>query len=271
MDDCSDQTMTKIIWLSDPHFATSGDVQEHDPRVRITAAIDHINAHHSDAQFCVISGDLVNRGSAEDYRELAIHLAQLEMPVLPMMGNHDNREMLRNVLPMPPQSMAEFVQYRVETGDGLLLCLDTHKIGSDGGEFCEARASWLKSQLNEIADTPVYLFMHHPPMALGLPMQDTDCMENGAAFLDLIGAHNDVKYMFIGHVHRPISGTVRGIPFSTMRSVLYQAPAPDPAWDWNSFSPAKEAPAYGVLTLSNGDVNLQYIQFCEAERGGSFN
>ncbi len=50
-----------------------------------------------------------------------------------------------------------------------------------------------------------------------------------------------------------------------MRSVLYQAPAPRPEWDWESFHPSEEAPNIGVMTISNADVNLQYEQFCRFE------
>lgn len=259
--------MVKLIWLSDPHFVSEGEVLGHDPRVRLQAAVTFINQNHADSSFCVVSGDLVNRGTVEDYAGVAEHLGALQVPFLPMVGNHDNRELLRSALPLPDTSMSSFVQYTVQTPDGLLVCLDTLKAGSDAGAFCAERLSWLHAVLTAAEATPVYLFMHHPPMALGLPMQDTENLEDGEAFLDLVTRHSNVKYLFIGHVHRPITGTVRGIPFATMRSVLYQAPAPAPAWDWNSFSPAKEAPNLGVLTIDELGVNLQYVQFCEHSAG----
>ncbi|MEL6736244.1 MAG: phosphodiesterase, partial [Pseudomonadota bacterium] len=174
----------------------------------------------------------------------------------------DNRDLLRRHLPMPANTMTDFVQSGTIIGRELILCLDTHRTGEDRGELCSQRRDWLIAILKEHADLPTYLFLHHPPMQLGLPMQDTDNMADGEDFLDLISTHHSVRYMFVGHVHRPISGVVRGIPFSTMRSVLYQAPAPYPLWDWSSFLPSKEAPQIGVLTLNAGDVTLQYEQFC---------
>lgn len=163
--------------------------------------------------------------------------------------------------------MENFVQYTVSTDEGVIICLDTQKIGSDVGEFCEERRNWLLSILKEAGDTPVYIFMHHPPMPLGLPIQDTENMENGESFLELLGMFENIQYLFIGHVHRPITGTVKGIPFATMRSILYQAPAPQPKWDWDSFKPSEEAPNLGVLTVDDSDVNLQYLQFCKYEIG----
>ena len=254
--------MAKAIWMSDLHFVGEGDVLGHDPRVRLTAAIDHINAYHRDAGFCIISGDMVNRGTVGDYRALGVLLKRLDVPCLPMVGNHDDRALLRAQLGVPEGCMDDFVQYTVPTDAGLFICLDTQKAGADGGAFCAVRRAWLSKVLAGAGETPAYLFMHHPPRELGLPMQDTDRMEEGEDFLEFLGQFSNVKYLFIGHVHRPISGTMAGIPFSTMRSVLYQAPAPRPDWDWDTFQPGEEAPNIGAIRVAGGDVTLQYLQVC---------
>lgn len=251
----------KFIWTSDPHFTAEGLVQNHDPRARLQAAIDHINTLHSDAALTIISGDMVNRGTGADYAAIRKHLDQLKTPYFPMMGNHDNRELLRNTLPLPADCMADFIQYQITTEDALLFCLDTNKSGADAGEFCAARQDWLRERLRAAGDTPSILFLHHPPFDLGLPMQDTERMVNGDEFLDLIADFDCVKYLCIGHVHRPISGSVRGIPFSTMRAILYQAPSPQPEWTWQTFKPADEAPNLGIVTVSNGDIRIHFDQF----------
>ncbi len=259
--------MTKLIWMSDTHFSAESDVLGHDPRARLQAAIDHINDHHSDAEFCVITGDMVNRGLRADYEGLRARLAKLVVPYLPMVGNHDSRDLVRQLLPLPDSCMAGFIQYKVETPGGLIVCADTQKAGSDAGEVCQARSEWLQQTLLESGSTPVFLFIHHPPVPLGLPMQDTENMENGQVFMDLISGFECVKYLFIGHVHRPITGTLGRIPFSTMRSVLYQAPPPRPAWTWYTFKPGREAPSIGVIQLEGASVIMQYDQFCQYEVG----
>ena len=131
--------MSKLIWMSDLHFTAKGEVLGHDPRVRLEAAVDHINTHHADAAVCVISGDLVNHGTAEDYAALGAALDDLSVPFFPMVGNHDNRGLLRSALPVPQGGMDEFVQYAVSTPAGLIVCLDTQKQGTDAGAFCPDR------------------------------------------------------------------------------------------------------------------------------------
>lgn len=253
--------MTKLIWMTDPHLVADGLVLGHDPRARLSAAIEHVNAHHADAALCVVSGDMVNRGSAADYTAVADLLTKLNMPCYPMMGNHDDRALLRTHLPLPDTVMPDFVQYEIATQNVRLLLLDTQKPGADAGAFCAARRDWLRNRLDRDPETPVILFMHHPPMALGLPMQDQDRMEDGEGFLDELSGQGNLRFLCIGHVHRPTTGTIRGIPFATMRSVLYQAPAPRLAWDWTSFQPAQEAPQLGVLHVKDGDVTLHYEEF----------
>lgn len=259
--------MSKLIWLSDPHFTANGLVLGHDPRIRLQAAIDFINTHHHDADHCIISGDLVNRGTDADYAALANMLKPLIVPLLPMAGNHDERTKLRSHFQLPQTAMPDFIQYAATTPNAQILCLDTQKTDSDAGEFCAERSNWLELRLAQNPETPTYLFMHHPPRALGLPMQDADCMENGEAFLNLIARHPQIKHLFIGHVHRSVTGTMNAIPFATMRSVLYQAPPPIPDWNWDTFAPAPEAPQIGILTLKGADCHLHYTQFCDFQTG----
>ncbi len=257
----------KSIWLSDLHFSAVDNVLGHNPRARLTAAVEFINRHHSDAGFCIISGDLVNRGSKSDYQQLKHHLDKLHPPCFVMAGNHDNRELLRACFTLPECSMSDFIQYGIDTPAGLMLCLDTQKTGHDSGEICGKRLEWLHAQLQQAGDTPVYLFMHHPPMNLGLPMQDTENLDNGDDLLALIRPFANIKHLFIGHVHRPICGSIDHLPFTTMRSVLYQAPAPIPDWDWDSFAPAREAPQLGIVTFEAQQTTVHFTQFCDYRVG----
>lgn len=76
--------MLKLIWMSDLHFVAEGDVLGHDPRVRLEAAVAHINRHHGDADMCFISGDLANHGARADYAGLNSRLSALKAPSYPI-------------------------------------------------------------------------------------------------------------------------------------------------------------------------------------------
>lgn len=255
--------MYKFIWMTDIHYSHQGNVLGHDPRTRLQTAIDYINTHHSDAEICLVTGDMVQRGEMLEYQALRDQLHQLRMPYLPMAGNHDNPEVLRQWLPLPSTCMDEFIQYTVPASNTKLVCLDTHKKDSSAGELCTKRREWLRTVLSDNSNHAVYLFMHHPPMNLGLPMQDIDKLEDAETFIDLITEFTCVNYLFLGHVHRPITGVIKGVPFSTMHSVLAQAPPPRPEWNWDTFKPSADAPCLGVVTLSDSEVSVHYEQFTD--------
>ncbi|NRB03285.1 MAG: metallophosphoesterase [Rhodobacteraceae bacterium] len=259
--------MTKLIWMTDPHFQNTGTIDGLDPRLRLKAAITHANAHYPDAEFALLTGDLVGDDIDGDYTALAGYLESSALPIHPMMGNNDDRAGFRARLSLPQDAMPDFVQFALDTAEGRILCLDTHKVGSAAGQFCDARMDWLEGQLTDAGDTPVYIFMHHPPMSLGLPKQDEIMLDEGAAFLDLLTAHASVKHLFMGHVHRPTCGSIRGIPFATLGALSFQAPAPRPAWDWDNFKAAAEPPHYAVVEIAQGNVTVQFIQFCDAQFG----
>ena len=109
--------------------------------------------------------------------------------------------------------------------------------------------------------------MHHPPLALELPRMDEIMLEESNAFFNLIGGHENVKHLFMGHVHRAMCGTINGFPFATLPALSFQVPAPRPAWEWESFKPPTESPQYGVLYIENGNAVLQYTQFCAYDVG----
>ena len=260
--------MQKIVWTSDLHFVAEGEPFGHDPRLRLEAAITHINAHHGDAACCVISGDLVNDPGLANYKALRPLLDRLAMPWFPMMGNHDDRGLLRQTLPVPDSCMDGFVQYAVSLSGARVLALDTHKAGSGSGKFCAARRNWLEKELQHAGDQPVILFLHHPPMDLGLPILDESKMEEGERCLDLVRNHaSGPVQLCIGHVHRSVSGVEGGLPFATMRSVLFQAPPPVPAWDWSSFAPVPEDPGLGIILIDGSRITIQNETFCAYELG----
>lgn len=259
--------MTKIIWMSDPHFQTEGLIDGLNPRTRLDAAIEHANTYHADADFAVMSGDLVGDDIEGDYAALAKYLAKSKIPIHPMMGNNDQRAGLRKYLTLPENCHGDFVQFTVDTPEGTVICLDTHKIGSAAGELCADRHAWLEQTLSNCAHKPVYVFMHHPPFALGLPLQDDIMLDDADRFLSLLTSHANINHLFMGHVHRQCSGVVNGIAYATLGSLSFQAPPPLPAWTWDSFKQAPEAPRYGVITIANGNVVIQYMQFCEYSHG----
>lgn len=255
----------KLIHITDPHLVKPGDsLHGLDPYARLTACIDDVVAHHGDAVACVITGDLAHKGDRLAYEGLRTQLQRLPMPVFPLLGNHDRRTLLQEVYPPALSDAHGFVQGVFDTPQGRLLMLDTLDEGRNGGLYCATRLAWLKQQLDEAGDQPVFLFMHHPPFDIGIPCLDCMRLHEEAAFAELVVGRPNIRHLFFGHVHRPVCGSWRGIPFSTMRGLNHQVP-----FDLHTPSPvpkSHEPPAYAVVFLAPDQVTVHFHDYLDKSR-----
>jgi Icc protein len=146
----------KLLQVTDTHLVADGaKICDLDPAARLAACIAHINAHHADAELCVVSGDLTDDGRPGAYRALKRVLDGLAVPYHLMAGNHDDRTALLAAFPGTPRDADGFVQYALETPGGRVLLLDTVEPGSPGGTYCRRRGAWLAEQLAAAGDRPV--------------------------------------------------------------------------------------------------------------------
>ena len=254
----------KIIHLTDTHVvAGNGALAGLSPGARLRAAVDSINAEHGDATFVVVTGDLSDSGDVASYETFGTEIQRLEMPFHLLVGNHDDTDELVQVFPDLPRDIEGFVQSSVATPFGRCLFLDTRVPGSVAGEYCPARQGWLRAELERDAE-PVFLFMHHPPFPVGMSGMDDIRLADGDAFHALLSPHAPrIRHLFFGHLHRPVWGTWRGIPFSCMRGTNHQVAlglggAKDPALG------TREPPAYGIVLLSDEQVTVHMHDYTNA-------
>lgn len=214
----------KIIHLTDPHIVAAPEpLYGTDPRQRLARAIAHINRHHNDAAFVWMTGDLVHDGAEASYQALRAVLADCRVPVHLGLGNHDARAPFKRVFPDAPMGEPDYLQYVVETPEGAFIMLDSVEPGLESGRLDATRLAWLEARLAELAGRAVYIGIHHPPQDTGIGAMDQIRLTQGAvAFGDMLTAHGGVRHIFHGHVHRPLSGTWRGIPVSSVPSTNHQ-------------------------------------------------
>lgn len=211
----------RFVQVSDTHIVPRGRrLHRLDPVDRLERCISAINNHHRNLDLCLFTGDLTDKGDVESYQTLREILGQLDAPYKLLIGNHDRRETFLEVFPESPRDEHGFIQQQVETPGGRFLCLDTVDEGKHSGLYCEQRQAWLAGQLDAAGDEPVYLFMHHPPFDVGFPCLDRMKLEDADGFAELVTGR--VEHIFFGHVHRPLSGNWRGIPFSALPGTNHQ-------------------------------------------------
>lgn len=254
--------MLKFIHMTDIHLVEEGRaLYGHDPGRRFVRCIDSVIAEHADAACCVITGDLAHIGHPDAYRQLAEQCARLPMPVRLILGNHDSRPNFREQFPDVETDENGFIQYEMAIGHYRGLFLDTNEAGTHSGVFCELRAQWLARRL-AMDDAPVLLFMHHPAFSLGIPVMDRiGLVDNGALLGAIRGHEHRIRQLFFGHIHRPISGTWRGISFSTLRGTNHQV-ALNLA-DTQDIAGSFEPPQYAVVLLDGDSVIVHLHDFLD--------
>ncbi len=257
----------KLIQVSDLHFVPPGTrLFGLDPRARLEAAIADINQHHGDAELCLFTGDLADHGTPEAYQALRETLAALQLPYRLTLGNHDDRDNFRRAFPEAPRDEHGFVQSVVANGAGDIVLLDTHEPGRASGSFCAKRQAWLKARLAEAADRPVTIFMHHPPLDIGIPALDRIGLVDKRGFAEAVAGvgAGHIRHIFFGHVHRPVSGSWRGIPYAALCSLVHQVP-----FDLVTESPVPydhAPPAYNVILLDGEDTVVHHHEFLDTSR-----
>lgn len=205
-----------IAQISDTHVVPTacekGKLMRTEEHLR--TAVAHLLALRPRPDVVLISGDLVEDGTREEYELFAELLAPLkaEIPIYLAPGNHDEREAMRSVLRnhgydyLPTEGP---LQYAVDLGELRLLSLDTVVPGEPGGYLCEERLAWLDAQLAKDA-RPTLVMQHHPPFLTGLVRMDGMGLSNVDDEAKVIAKHSNVVRVLSGHLHRSISSGFSG-------------------------------------------------------------
>ena len=102
-----------------------------------------------------------------------------------------------------------------------------HGWDGQGGVVKPAQYNWLASELQAHGQQPTVVFMHHPPIDLGLQWLDAVKLESVDEFVHAVAEAPQVAGIFAGHVHMEFSGALkaspgRSVPVHTVPSTAYQ-------------------------------------------------
>src|SRR5215472_14980502 len=172
--------MMLIAQLSDTHilaagklYRTRGGFGPIDTGAFLARAVATLNALDPLPDLTVVTGDLTDHGSAEEYAHLRTLLAPLRMPVFLIPGNHDARDPLREAFGATGYLPADgFLQYTIEEYPLRLIALDTLVPGVHSGRLCAERLRWLDEALGAAPERPTLVLMHHPPFQTGIEHMD---------------------------------------------------------------------------------------------------
>ena len=258
-----------FLHLTDLHMTPEGAPLLYglDPGARPAQAVGDIARRHgpegaAPAAFAVVTGDLTHHGEPAAYARLRGILAGMPCPVHLLLGNHDDRDAFRAAFPEAPVDAGGFVQQAVATPARLCLMLDTKAPGTHAGQLCTQRLDWLAGRLAE-TEGPVLLFLHHPPYRVGITRMDQIPLLDAEPLWEVLAPHRArIRHLFHGHLHRPLSGSWRGIPTSSLRGTAHQV-ALDFA-ELPTVPGSHEPPAYALVRATAEEIVVHTHDFLDA-------
>jgi len=257
-----------FLHVSDLHVTPEGAPLLYglDPGLRLAEAVADMAARFGPGsahpvEFLVVTGDLTHHGEPGAYARLSAILGRLPFPVHLLLGNHDDRAAFTAAFPATPRDGQGFIQQALPTPAGLFLMLDTNEPGTHAGRLCAARLGWLAARLAE-SEGDVLLFLHHPPFRVGISRMDEIPLLDAEALWQVLAAHAPrIRHMFHGHLHRPLSGSWRGIAFSSLRGTSHQV-ALDLS-ERETVPGSHEPPAYALVRVSEEGVVVHTHDFLD--------
>jgi 3',5'-cyclic-AMP phosphodiesterase len=221
------QKLVCIAQISDLHIKRPGAMAygRVDTAKALERCVAALNEFTPVPDFVVISGDLADTPTAEEYDHLKRLLAPLKLPFASIPGNHDSREMMRAAFPASNYAQSSGpLDQRIEIAGLDLLLLDSIVPGEPHGQLDPATLEWLDATLASSSQRPALLFLHHPPFGAGILHMDRQNLFNADALALIVRRHPRVRLVATGHIHRATLTMFAGVPTTI-------CPAPNHAVD----------------------------------------
>jgi 3',5'-cyclic-AMP phosphodiesterase len=194
-----------VAQISDLHVKGPGLLAYNrvDTAKALERCVATLNALHPAPDFVVISGDLADTPTEQEYDHLRRLLQPLRLPFAAIPGNHDSRELMRAAFPKASYAASSVpLDQKIELGGLDLLLADSSVPGEAHGELSAPTLGWLQTTLASSTDRPALLFLHHPPFVTGIGHMDRQNLQGADQLAAIVRRHPRVKLLGCGHVHR---------------------------------------------------------------------
>ncbi|MCE0764861.1 metallophosphoesterase [Pseudonocardia kujensis] len=168
----------------------------------------------------LLAGDLAADGEPEAYRQLSALLEPVAVPVVPVMGNHDELAAFTAAFGTPDRV--------VRTGGARVVALDSTIPGHHHGRVDPEQLEWLAAELATPAPNGTVLVLHHPPLPSPVPSVDLLRLREPEKLAEVV-AGSDIRMIVCGHAHHAGAGTLAGIPVWVAPALVYQVDPFPPA------------------------------------------
>ena len=202
--------MTRIIQISDPHIVPHGQLAygQVDTAAALADCVETINRILPEigaVEMVIVTGDLTDFGTKEEYQRFAKIMEPLALPYRAVPGNHDDVAAMRACFAhqswMPP---AGPINWAEAFDDLALICLDSSVLGQAHGHLEDETLEFLSATLDAQDGRPVLVAMHHPPIRTGIEKMDIQNLRDSAQLKAILSGYSGELRLICGHIHRNI-------------------------------------------------------------------
>ncbi len=186
------------------------------------AVLEQVRERHADLDYLILTGDLAQDEAPQTYMMLREALGEWLPRCRIIPGNHDDPVQLRRLFPELFHDAADRLTFDLDTGGWTIIGLDSHVPGDVKGRVGAAQLEWVRALLAGEPDRPTLIFIHHPPVPLGVAWLDSLGLLAAQPLVSLIEGSPQVKLVCAGHVHQAWSGEIGSAAIQTTPSTCVQ-------------------------------------------------
>jgi Icc protein len=217
----------RFALLADTHVAADREFVSRGVNVaeHLKATIGQIVADEKSPAGVIVAGDCAYKsGEAGDYKTLVgmvSPLSEAGVPVHFALGNHDHRERFWEAMP-PKAGQDKLVESKhltiVETASARFFLLDSlDRTDVTPGLLGESQQTWLAGQLEQRADKPAIVVVHHNPDT----RPRTSGLTDTTALMEVLKPAKHVKALMYGHTHNWAVHEDEGVQLINLPPVAY--------------------------------------------------
>lgn len=247
----------RFLHLSDIHFLREYPKAEKgynsifsnmtSPLIQIRRALERVDLNK--IEFVIITGDLVESGTFEDYVILKSELEKLldNTPYILTLGNHDNKEAFykgwfNKECNNPYNTVKEIGELRI-------ISFDNSQYRNSNGFISDEQYKWLENQLKDTKKDTILMIHHH----LIKDQFTTPAVSYNDRFENII-RESSIIGIFVGHTHHPFKGCFVDKPYFSTGSLSFIGYD-----ESNGIVRFEESAKFSVCTYENGKISVEVV------------
>jgi len=210
----------RVLHLTDTHLYAQPDTELYRVKTRhsLRAVIEHARQHLPHIDLVLVTGDLVHDESRRGYEALHQLVETLGKPVFFIPGNHDDLQLMAQVL--PGFSASGF--RALEMDSWAIVLLDSSSPGRVEGEVSQQSLLQLDDYLGQHRAKPVLVAVHHHLIDIQSPWLDALNLHNRNDLIGILERYPQVKVVINGHIHQELDKTCNDIRYLGTPATCFQ-------------------------------------------------